>query len=108
MRINLPGSVFGSQCWALCGFPGVFNGQNERSPRFWCIPCYKSYRSMGNQPKGDKEMKDYLKNLQANNLDGYKAKIRNTRIIEPDAPDGTPGLRTLAEKNKSTPHCART
>ena len=53
-------------------------------------------RSLRNQTKGNKDLAVYLKDLQRDFSAEYKLKIRNCRVIEPEAPDGTPGIRSFA------------
>lgn len=72
--------------------------QTDRSPRFFCIPCSASVKCLRNQCCGNKALGQFLRDLQKNDLDGYRRKVRDTRLIEPDAPDGTPGLRSLADR----------
>ena len=55
---------------------------------------------MDNQCKGDKQLQDFWRDLNKNNPAEYKAKIRAARIKDADAPDGTPGLSSLADRRK--------
>ena len=58
-------------------------------------------KSLRNQCTGKKEFGVYLRNLQRDNISEYRAKIRGCRIIEPNADDGTIGLRSVAERARA-------
>ena len=82
----------------MCGDIATKNMQSDRWPRWFCLPCGNAVRCLRNQTKGDKKLAVYLRNLGRGNPDEYRMKVRSCRIIEPDAPDGTPGLRSLADR----------
>ena len=72
--------------------------QTAQHPRCYGDLCARSLKSLRNQCTGKKELGVYLRNLQRENISEYRAKIRGCRIIEPNAADGTPGLRSVAER----------
>ena len=57
-------------------------------------------KALRNQCTGRRELAVYLKNLQRDNLDEFRLKVRSCRLIEPEAPDGTVGLRSVADRAK--------
>ena len=74
--------------------------QTSVHPKFYCKPCGGSLKALRNQCLGRKELAVYLKNLQRDNLDEFRLKVRSCRLIEPEAPDGTVGLRSVADRAK--------